>query len=168
MLHLRVMATAYLMNNNEFLMMERSKNKKFAPNIWAGVGGHLEPEEVNDPEKACIREIFEETCITEKNITDLDLKYIILRRSKDEIRVQYVYFGNTSKREFVDTHEGKLFWINKDMLFKRKLSVTTEMTLRHYLEYGRDIKDVLVGVVSACDNKPKVNWTPVQDWEDRI
>jgi 8-oxo-dGTP diphosphatase len=165
MIKLRVMATSYLINNDDFLMMERSNTKKFAPGVWAGVGGHLEPEEINDPQRACIREIYEETGIEEKDIRDLNLKYMILRRSKDEIRTQYVYIGNTSKRQVINTDEGKLFWINKDSLLERKLSVTTKMTLKHYLEHGAEISDVLVGTVSAKENNPEISWIPIQDWE---
>jgi 8-oxo-dGTP diphosphatase len=48
------MATAFLMNKDDFLLMQRLMQKKFAPGIWAGVGGHVEPEEVNNPYSACI------------------------------------------------------------------------------------------------------------------
>jgi 8-oxo-dGTP diphosphatase len=165
MIKLRVMATAYLVNNDDILMMERSSSKSFVPRVWAGVGGHLEPEEINDPKRACIREIYEETGIEEKDIRDLCLKYIILRRNKNEIRTQYVYIGNTSKRQVINTDEGKLFWISKEKLFERKLSVTTKMTLKHYLENMKEERDVLVGVVSTDKNNPIINWIPVQDWE---
>ena len=165
MIKLRVMTTAYLVNDDELLMMERSKERRFAPGIWAGVGGHLEPEEINNPYKACIREIYEETGIEEEYISGLNLKYMILRRSKEEIRVQYVYIGNALKRKVKNTNEGNLYWISKDNLFEKELSVTTQMTLKHYLEYGSEIRDILVGVVSADNNKPEINWIPLQDWE---
>jgi 8-oxo-dGTP diphosphatase len=165
MIKLRVMTTAYLVNDDELLMMERSKERRFAPGIWAGVGGHLEPEEINDPYKACIREIYEETGIEEEYISGLNLKYMILRRSKEEIRMQYVYIGNTLKRKVKNTDEGNLYWISKDSLLERALSVTTQMTLKHYLEYGSEIRDILVGVVSADNNNPVINWIPLQDWE---
>lgn len=165
MIKLRVMTTAYLVNDDELLMMERSKERRFAPGIWAGVGGHLEPEEINNPYKACIREIYEETGIEEEYISGLNLKYMILRRSKEEIRVQYVYIGNALKRKVKNTDEGNLYWISKDNLFEKELSVTTQMTLKHYLEYGSEIRDILVGVVSADNNKPEINWIPLQDWE---
>ncbi|MDP4091478.1 MAG: NUDIX domain-containing protein [Bacillota bacterium] len=165
MIKLRVMSAAYLMNDDDFLMMERSRNKKFVPGIWAGVGGHLGPEEINDPQRGCLREIYEETGIEEKEIRDLDLKYIILRRSKEEIRIQYIYIGQALRRDVSKTDEGELFWINKDQILERELSVTTRMTFKHYLKHGKEMKDVLVGVVSAENNNPVINWIPVQDWE---
>lgn len=165
MIKLRSMATAFLTNNGDFLLMKRAVNRKFAPGIWAGVGGHLEADEINDPRKACIREIYEETGICEKDLVDLKLKYIIMRRSRDEIRIQYVYLAKTTIRQVVNTDEGELFWINKDELFDRELSATSRMTLKHYLENGEKTIDILVGTVSAASNRPIMNWNPVQDWE---
>lgn len=165
MIKLRTIATAYLMNNEDFLLMKRSMNKKFAHGIWAGVGGHIEPHEINKPEEACLREIFEETGIEEKDIENLNLKYIVLRRSKDEIRIQYVYIGVSKTRNVSQTDEGELFWINRNELFERELSATTRSTLKHYLEFKDDFKDILVGTVRAENNHPIMNWCPVQDWE---
>lgn len=164
MIKLRTTSTAYLMNNN-FLLMKRAVNRKFAPGIWAGVGGHLEPHEINNPEAACLREIFEETGIEEKDLKNLELKYIILRRAKDEIKIQYVYFANSMTRNTIQTDEGELFWIKKEDLFARDLSATTRETLKHYISYEDNSGDILVGTVSEEDNLPVMNWVPVQDWE---
>lgn len=156
------------MNNQDFLLMKRSLDRKFAPGIWAGVGGHREPHEINIPEVACLREIFEETGIAEKDIENLNLKYIILRRSKDEIRVQYVYFGVSKTREILQTDEGELFWINRSELFDRELSATTRSALNHYLDFGGSSEEIIVGTVRAENNKPIMNWCSVQDWEGMI
>lgn len=168
MITLRSMTTAYLQNENDFLLMKRAANRKFAPGIWAGVGGHIEKEEINQPGDACLREIYEETGIPAEMIDDLQLRYIILRRSKDEIRLQYVYFAKTTTRQVIYTDEGELFWIPKDKLLDRELSATTKETLRHYSQLGEKMSDVLVGTVSAEKNIPIVNWSPVQDWEGMI
>lgn len=166
MIKLRTMATAFLTNNEDFLLMKRSMERKFAPGLWAGVGGHLEPDEINNPGLACIREVHEETGLTEEDIFDLKLKYIILRRSKDEIRVSYIYFGRTNVRELKDTDEGDLFWINRNELFDRKLSIMNEVVLKHYLEFNDQLnEEVLVGTLNSKNGEPIVNWSPVQDWE---
>jgi 8-oxo-dGTP diphosphatase len=159
------MVTAYIINNNDILMMQRSMNKKFAPGVWAGIGGHVEPNEVNDPQETCIREIYEETGISKENLFDLKLKYIILRKSKLEIRIQYVYTAKTNIRKVIDTDEGTLFWINKNDILDRDLSTTVRMTLDHYLKYEDTLDDILVGTVSSEKEQPKINWVPLQDWE---
>lgn len=156
------------MNNEDYLMMKRAMNRKFKPGIWAGVGGHVEPYEINNPKEACLREVFEETGIGEDDIEDLKLKYITLRRSKDEIRIQYIYFAHSKTRNVIQTDEGELFWINKKELLKKDLSVTAMETLKHYTSYGDSIDDILVGTVSAQGNQPIMTWIPVQDWEDMI
>lgn len=166
MIKLRTMATAFLTNSEDFLLMKRSMERKFGPGLWAGVGGHLEPREINDPRSACLREICEETSISENNILDLKLRYIILRRSKDEIRISYVYFGQTNVREFKNTDEGELFWISKNELFSRKFSIMNEMVLKHYLgSVDKVNQEVMVGTLNSVDGQPVMNWSAVQDWE---
>lgn len=165
MIKLRTTATAYLMHNGSFLMMKRSDTRKFAPGIWAGVGGHLEPDEVNDPQSACLREVFEETGIYREHLSQLGLRYVILRRSADEIRVQYIFFANSDTREVITTDEGELHWISESDLLCRDLSVTTRASLDHFLQHGRNTKEVYVGTVSAEGGKPITHWNAVEDWE---
>ncbi|MHB8945093.1 MAG: NUDIX domain-containing protein [Bacillota bacterium] len=147
MIRLRPSATAFLMNSGDVLLMKRSITREFAPGIWAGVGGHLEPDEINDPQVACRREILEETGLDEEHVTNLRLKSIILRRSQDEIRVQYVFFGDSSRRDVVDTDEGELHWISQNELLNRELSFTTRAALRNFLESGGQTDTILVGTV---------------------
>lgn len=148
--------------------MKRSEKRKIAPGYWAGVGGHLESDEINNPQMACLREIYEETGIHENDIDDLKLKYIILRRSKNEIRVNYIFFGNSRIREVVDTDEGRLYWIAKEELLNQEFTETIRMTLVHYLKCGSNVNDVVVGTVSCENNKPVMNWNLLQDWENSI
>lgn len=166
MIKLRTMATAFLINNEDVLLMKRSMEKKFAPGVWAGVGGHLEECEINDPQLACMREIYEETGICEKDIYGLKLKYIILRKSKEEIRISYTYVGHTTMREVKNTDEGELFWVSKSELLNRKLSIMNEVVLKHYFESSSQTgEEVLVGVLNSRNGEPTINWMPIQDWE---
>ena len=56
------------------------------------VGGHLEPFEINEPKIACLREIKEETGISAKIIKNLNLRYISVRNTGDEIRIHYIFW----------------------------------------------------------------------------
>jgi 8-oxo-dGTP diphosphatase len=78
-------AGAFLKNNNCYLLMKRSPEREIAPNVWSCIGGHMETYELNDSIKTCLREIKEETGITEEHIFNLKLRYIIIRRYKDKI-----------------------------------------------------------------------------------
>ncbi|MCU6713239.1 NUDIX hydrolase, partial [Paenibacillus sp. J5C_2022] len=99
----RLMSTAFLFNNDKILMMKRSADRKLVPGIWTGIGGHIEPDEMGNPEYACVREIYEETGIESSEISDLSLRYILIRQKENEVREQFVYFGKTSQQELGHT-----------------------------------------------------------------
>jgi len=107
---LRNSVAAFLRNKSKYLLMKRAENRIFNPGFWSGVGGHLEPQEINDPFSACFREIEEEAGICKNDIESLELLYVITRRNKDEIRQSYIYFGETSRTDVIQTDEGTLFW----------------------------------------------------------
>lgn len=165
MIKLRTMAAAFLMNDGEFLIMKRSASRVLSPGLWAGVGGHLEPAELNDPRAACLREVLEETGIAEKDIANLSLRYITVRRREDEIRIQFIFFGDALVREVIQTREGELHWIHERDLLDRELSFATRAFLKHFLESDRKSDTVLVGTISAENGRPVIHWDPLQDWE---
>lgn len=71
------MATAYLFHESKVLMIRKKGNRFLDFDFWSGIGGHMEPEELNDPGRACLREIGEETGLTEGDLADLRLRYIL-------------------------------------------------------------------------------------------
>ena len=118
MITLRNSACAFLRNSEKYLVMKRSESRVYNPSFWSGIGGHMEPQEINEPLAACYREIEEETGINKDNIDSLELLYVITRRSKNEIRQSYIYFGETQQTDVLQTDEGALFWIDKKELLK--------------------------------------------------
>ena len=111
----RVIAGAFIIEGNDYLLMKRAHTKKIAPGMWGGVGGHAEPNELNSPKKTCLREIYEETGIEETDFKDFNLKYIIIRRNREEIVLMYYFIALSKIRLYEDkTLEGKLHWINKN------------------------------------------------------
>jgi 8-oxo-dGTP diphosphatase len=163
MIRTRSLSGAYLMNNGDFLLLKRFAEREFYPGVWGAVGGHVEPREMNDPQSACLREIHEETGIAESDIENLSLRYIVLRRAEDEIRLNYIFFGDVKTRGFTDTEEGRLHWLRGDGLLGRPMSAMTEATLRRYLEYGPE-KHVLVGILNGS-GKQGMQWLPLESWE---
>ena len=159
MIKLRNMACAYLFNSNEVLMMKRSSKSKLLAGFWAPVGGHMEPDEINNPTAACLREIHEEIGLVEDEIQNLTLKYITVRRKDDEIRVQYIHFGTTSVRNLKECDEGELHWINQSDIFELNMSVTNMNALEHYFKTGKDCSNIFVGVVEVSKGMPIINWT---------
>lgn len=180
-MHLRNVTTAFLMNRDDFLMMKRSEHKKIAPGYWYGVGGHLEPAELNDPRGACLREIEEETGLDAAQVLDLRLRYIVMRRSGTELVINYFYFGRTATRELKASDEGTLHWIPRGEALDRKLFPAIGLTLGHFLEEGdmaegsradgvpgadESADQVQVGLVALADGQPVILWNSVMDWND--
>jgi 8-oxo-dGTP diphosphatase len=166
---LRIIAGAFIIEGNNYLMMKRSENKKIAPGMWGGVGGHAEPHELNSPKITCLREIYEETGIEEKDFESLDLRYIIVRRNKEEITLIYYFIGFSRTMHYEDkTQEGQLFWINKNELLDRPMSFEVRNMLEHYTKIGYKSNEVTVGSVSLVDNKPRMNWNTLNEWEGLI
>jgi len=160
------MAGAFIINGTDYLMMKRAENRKLAPGMWGPVGGHVEPYELNDPRAACLREIYEEAGLEERDFDKLDLKYIIFRRERDEIRLHHIFIGIAKTKNYEDkTNEGKLNWIKEGELLEKTMSFTVRKALENYIEFGHKDNEIIVGTVSAVDNKPYMNWNSLDSWE---
>ena len=165
MLTLRSSAVAFLNNGNKILLLKRASTRSIAPNVWSGVGGHLEECEINKPMTACYREIFEETGIKECEILDLQMKYIILRMSDEELRINYIYFGITNVTTVINTKEGKLHWIPVEDMLKREFTKTFAIMLAHYMTIGKNDNCLYSGVVVDDNGKLKINWSILENTE---
>jgi 8-oxo-dGTP diphosphatase len=165
MIRLRTMATAFIFNKDKLLFMKRADHKKLMPRGWAPIGGHLEKEELNNPLKACLREIEEETGIKASDLNSIELKYITHRRRGDEIRIQYVFFAETDKKELKETIEGQLYWIDPTEVFELHASASIKYILEHYLSVGKNMQEVLIGTMGNDNGRPIINWGVLKDWE---
>ena len=87
------MASIYILNQDKVLMLYRIGSRVVAPS-WCGIGGHFENNELNNPEKCILRELYEETGIKSEDICNLKLKYITLRLKNGEIRQVYFFFAD--------------------------------------------------------------------------
>ncbi|KKI91117.1 hypothetical protein WQ54_16680 [Bacillus sp. SA1-12] len=93
------MAVAFLLNEEqEVLFLQKKPKETSLAGLLVPIGGHIEGDEIDEPQKACLREIEEETGLKSDYIYNLTLRYIVLRiKENQEIRIQYVFFGNVSK-----------------------------------------------------------------------
>lgn len=159
MINMRIMTAAYLFNkNNDVLMLKRSKDKFLASNLWTGIGGHVETYEYNNPEKACYREIFEESNIKASEIENLTLRYILLRRDKNEIRQHYIYFGKTLKMTINYCDEGELHWINLSEILNLDMPLTVKHMFKHFFTSPNE-NIVYIGSI----NKSQIEWSKLVD-----
>jgi 8-oxo-dGTP diphosphatase len=162
---LRMISTALLTNSQkELLMMKRSMTRTLSPGLWAAVGGHLEPNELNNPRAACEREILEETGIGPSDISNLRLQYVLIRLHKNEIRQQFFYTGKTDQNPSVLTDEGELHWIPRNEVLKRPIPFIFRCLLEHYFQYG-DTSHTWVGTAGfqPASGQPTIHWNPLLD-----
>jgi len=163
---LRNWVCAFLMNDDKYLLMKRNPNRSFSPNYWSGIGGKIEPLEINDPLRACYREIEEETCISKDQIESINLLYIITRNRGKEIYQSYIYFGDTKVSETASnvgdstlTEEGLLYWIPTEELLQLEFTVTYKVMIEHYLARDMNDRDIYLGAVGTEAERLNINWT---------
>jgi len=156
---------AFLRNDDNYLLMKRADNRRINPGFWSGIGGHIEPHEINDPLTACYREIEEEAGIIKAEIASLELFYIITRRSKNEIRQSYIYFGETTASNVTQSDEGELFWIPQNLLLEREYTKTFAAMLEHYRKREQGDRAVYVGIADNDNGKLKMKWSRCDDFE---
>jgi 8-oxo-dGTP diphosphatase len=168
-MNIRTISGAFIIEGNDYLLMKRADTKRIAPGMWGGVGGHAEPCELNSPKATCLREIFEETGIEEKDFYNLNLRYIIIRRNKAEITLIHYFIAFSRIRHYEDkTQEGKLYWINESELLNRPMSFEVRNMIEHYTKVGYKSNEINVGTVSFIENRPIMNWNSLDAWEGII
>jgi 8-oxo-dGTP diphosphatase len=146
---LRNMTSIYIEFENKVLLLYRVGSKVVQPS-WCGIGGHFEKDELNNPKACVLRELFEETGITESDIGNVKLKYITLRMKGDEIRQNYYYFTKllNTKIDISICDEGILDWVDIDRILDKEMPFTARECLRHYLSSGKDNDKLYAGVAT--------------------
>lgn len=128
-------AGAFLKYNNDVLLMHRGLHKKIAPGMWAGIGGHVEPSEINDPAAACLREIEEESGVLPSDIQDLSLRYIVVNNAESGIEIIYFFTGELkSQCLLAETDEGTLHWVDINEARKLPMSLPVRQIYSHWAD----------------------------------
>lgn len=147
---LRNMTSIYLFKDNKVLLLYR-QGSRVVNNLWTGsAGGHFEEFELNDARACVLRELNEETGITEDELSNLELKYITLRNTNGEIRQNYYFFARINRDISVSSNEGILRWFSIDEIGDLEMPFTAKYVLRHYLSEGMS-NDRIYGGVAAKD-----------------
>lgn len=167
-LKLRQMAVAFLFNEEqEVLFLQKNEKDTFLAGFLVPIGGHIEGDEINEPKKACLREIEEETGLKGDYINNLTLRYVVFRaKGNQEIRIQYVFFGTVSKSStLIESDEGSLEWVKFEDIVNQNVSATTNAIIKHYNNIGGSTEDVYVGSMKSLKGKPAITWGLLEDWE---
>lgn len=143
---LRNMASIYLSCDDKMLLLFR-QGSRVVNDLWVGsAGGHFEAEEYNDAKACVLRELKEELSVTEDMLSDLQLRYITMRRTKDEIRVNYYFFAELKggMEKELSSNEGILKWFASEEITELQMPFTAKYIIEHYLREGKN-NDMLYG-----------------------
>ena len=150
-MHLRPMTAIYLTCGDRILLLYRIGSRVVGNSYTGAAGGHIEPEEYRDPRTCVLRELQEETGLTEDALDGLALRYITMRNKNGEVRQNYYYFAEL--KPGVDVHnstEGRLEWHDMNVLDALPMPVTARHVVNHYLAVGR-FDDKLYGGITTED-----------------
>ena len=167
MITTRYMASAYILNNDDILLLKHAQHKKMHPGRWCNVGGHIDPPEMKSPLHAMLREIMEETGIRADQLNDLELKYIILAIMENEFRQQFIWFPRSVTRTLSVCDEGELRWIARKDLYKYEMPFSGAAVLEHFLKRNFDDRQLYTGTITGNKNNPMIVWTTLNDYERR-
>lgn len=148
---LRDMTAIYLLKNDKVLLLYR-QGSRVVNNLWvASAGGHFEECELNDAKACVLRELKEELSITEDMLSDLQLRYITIRRAKGEIRQNYYFFAdlNDDFQGELTSDEGVLKWFGLDALSELEMPFSAKYMIEHFLSTGRYNDKLYAGVADG-------------------
>lgn len=145
------MTSVLLVRGGHVLLLYR-KGSRAIDDSWVGIGGHLEPSEIDDPTRGALREMEEEIGVSPDQICDLALRYVSLRDTGTELRHTY-YFTATLQPDVplpVDCTEGDLRWFDLAMdPSDLEMPPTARLALAHWLKDGRHDEALRFIVIGA-------------------
>lgn len=148
---LRNMASIYISKGDKMLLLYR-QGGRVVNDVWVGsAGGHFEEYELNDARACVLRELQEELGIAEKDIENLRLRYVTLRRSKGEIRQNYYFFADLkdgAEEEFF-SNEGVCRWFPLSELTSLEMPFTSKYVIEHYLNVGYKTDRIYGGIADG-------------------
>lgn len=149
-MQLRPMTAIYLTRGDKILLLYRIGSRVVGNSYTGSAGGHIEAEEYRAPRACILRELQEETDLTENALDGLALRYITMRRKDGEIRQNYYYFAELKDGvEVYHSNEGRLEWHDMNALDGLPMPVTARHVVEHYLAVGRYTETLYGGVTTA-------------------
>ena len=143
---LRNMTSLYLMSGEKILFLYRIGSKVINDSYTGAAGGHFENDELNDPKACVLRELYEETGLTENDIENLALRYITLRLKNGEIRQNYYFFADLKNPDApITSNEGNLEWADFDKAMLLDMPYTSKYVVAHYIKTGRHTSALYCG-----------------------
>ena len=137
---LRNMTSIYLRRGDRFLLLYRIGSRVVGNSYTGTAGGHMEEAELNNPKACVLRELFEETGLTEQDIDNLKFRYITLRLKNGEVRQNYYFFADLAEHvdvEKLSSNEGELMWFDASEMEGLNMPHSAKYMLLHYIKIGQ-------------------------------
>ena len=150
---LRNMTSIYLRRGDKFLLLYRVGSKVIGNSYTGTAGGHMEEAELNNPRACVLRELQEETGLTEQDVENLTFRYITLSLKNGEVRQNYYFFGELADHvdaEKLTSNEGELQWFEASEVEKLNMPHSAKYMLLHYIKTGQ-YTDCLYGGITTGD-----------------
>jgi len=149
--NLVICANIFVRKDGKYLLLKRSSQKKYAPNIIHPIGGKVDPNE--NPYTGAQRELLEEAGIKVKNMR---LEAIIMElkpvKGGDGNWLIFHFSADYDSGELITTEEGKFVYLSAEEMLFKDLFPSVRLTIQHIL----NPKDGTVFCTFRYDNEGKV------------
>lgn len=143
----------FLFNNlNQVLLLKGASDKKLWPNLYNGIGGHIEAGE--DILEAAERELIEETGIS--GIPLMFCAQIMIDVSDNTGVSVFVFRGEYNSLRFVNSTEGQLEWVPMDEIEKYPIVEDLPILLPKVADYSPSSSVMLVKYQYQADGKLEI------------
>lgn len=119
----------FLHHDDKFLLLKRAATKRMAPNRWTGVGGGVEGYEFDDLKASALRELQEETGLTQQDISELVLRRVLYHNRPQDPLTGLLYYTASYKGTAPECSEGTLHWKTSSDFKNLDIIETTEQVL---------------------------------------
>ena len=134
-----LVATSILKNRNKILILKRSEKVGSFQGYWSGCSGYVEENET--PRETSLKEIREETGITEKQLKLLVVGIVHRIEKETGIWLIHPYLYETTKKEIkLDWENDEFAWIKKEELKKYKFVPELDKVIEGLFEKEMEMK----------------------------
>jgi 8-oxo-dGTP diphosphatase len=127
---IEIYTVTFLRCGERFLLLQRSPDKTFAPMRWTGLGGHVESNEFSRLRDSALREVWEESAISENEIQNFTLRRALLTNRPGSSFGLILYFTGVLQEPILPPcPEGQLFWLSPDQFDALDIIETTRPVL---------------------------------------
>ena len=147
-----ICANCFIKKDGKYLVLRRSKAKKYAPGVIHPVGGKVEPGE--NPFSAAIREVAEETGVKVGNLR-LEAVLLELKPHLNEPWDWLIFHfsGDYISGDVTTTKEGDLVWLTDKEIKQEQLFLSVQQVIGDILDQK---KGTVFATMEYDDDKKKI------------